>query len=154
MDQLMERRKGGRKEGRYVRKVKLQCLIAEDVNEELRQLIQQKYKYYTRGLLGWEVEQALRAWLAMHTEAQRERLINKTNPNFAVAQVFLQVKQYLMDNYYEELIPGTTVPLKILEKAIIATRGADKRTVRKWLETFYRMGLIKPISNATWELTA
>jgi hypothetical protein len=142
------------KEGRNVRKVKLQCYIDEEVDSKLRQLIQLKYKEYAPGLLGREVEMALRAWLAMHMEAQRGRLINKTNPNFAVARVFLQVKQYLMDNYYEELIPGMTVPLKILEKAIIATRGADKRTVRKWLETFYRMGLIKPISNATWELTA
>jgi len=140
------------KKGKGKRKFKLQCFIDEEVNEELRQLIHEKYKYYEHGLLGFEVEQAIRTWIAMHKEAQGVKILNKTNPRSAVGRIFLQVKQYLLDNYYDDLHPGVTIPLRHLEEAIMAVRGGDRRTVRKWLELFHRFGLVKPITQAVWEL--
>jgi hypothetical protein len=142
------------REGRNVRKVQIWCYIPEDLNDELRQLIQEKYKHYVRGLFSWEVEQAIRHWLAMHKEAQGAKIINRANPRHDVGAVFTQVKRYLLQNYYEELIPGATIPLRHLEEAIMAVRGGDKRTVRKWLELFHRFGLVKPITQAVWELVS
>jgi hypothetical protein len=140
------------KEGSLVRKVQIKCYIPEDLNDELRQLIQEKYKYYTRGLFSWEVEQAIRHWLAVHKEAQGAKIINPVNPRHEISVVFVQVKQYLLKKYYDELHPGATIPLKHLEEAIGAVRGNDPRTVRKWLELFHRFGLVKPITQAVWEL--
>jgi hypothetical protein len=132
-------------------KVQVHCLIDIDVVDELRRLIQEKYKYYGRGLLSWEIEQALRAWIAMHKEAQEAKILNRINPRHQIGIAFVQVKQYLLDNYYDALYPGVTIPLRHLEEAIMAVRGTDKRTVRKWLELFHRYGLIKPITQAVWE---
>ena len=140
------------KEGRNVRKVQVWFYIPEDLEEELRQLIQMKYKYYVRGLLSWELEQAVRHWIALHKEAQGVNIINRANPRYDVGVVFTKVKNYLLQKYYEELDTGTTIPLRHLEEAIMAVRGGDKRTVRKWLELFHRFGLVKPITQAVWEL--
>jgi len=33
-----------------------------------------------------------------------------------------------------------------------AVRGGDRRTIDKWLNIFVKMGLVKPITSATWEI--
>jgi len=50
-----------------------------------------------------------------------------------------------------ELLPGQQIPRKHFEEAIMAVRGADPRTIEKWMKTFHKMGLIKPITTAAWE---
>jgi hypothetical protein len=77
---------------------------------------------------------------------------NKPNPTPKVVNVFLQVKDYLLKNWYLELIPGQQVARVHLEKAITAVRGGDKRTIEKWLNIFIKMGLVKPITSATYEI--
>jgi hypothetical protein len=134
------------------RKVRICLFISEELEAKLRALINQKYKLYEKGLLSNEVELALRNWIALHTNAQTTLDINPPNPTPKVALVFAQVKQYLLNNWYYELLPGQQIPLTHLEKAIMAVRGSDKRTVRRWLESFHKMGLVKPITASVWEL--
>lgn len=135
-------------EGRIQFKIYLDRKIAEN----FRSLIQQKYQYYQKGLLSYEVEMALRYWMSLHTQAQNTTDIKKPNPTPHIYLVFNQVKDYLLKNYYTELKSAQQIPTKHLEEAIIATRGSDKRTLAKWLRTFHKMGLIKPVTSATWEL--
>ncbi|MEM5867685.1 MAG: hypothetical protein QXG39_07180, partial [Candidatus Aenigmatarchaeota archaeon] len=117
--------------------------------------IQEKYSEYGRGLLSYEVEMALRHWLALHTKTQNLKETKeavKPNPTPKAAIIFAEVKNYLLTHYYMELLPGQQIPRKHLEEAIMAVRGTDPRTIEKWLKTFHKMGLIKPITTATWEI--
>jgi hypothetical protein len=133
-------------------KTQLKVWINKSLDEKFRSLIQEKYKKYERGLLSYEVENALRYWIALHTNAQNIMAGNKPNPTPKVVNVFLQVKDYLLKNWYLELIPGQQVARVHLEKAITAVGGGDKRTIEKWLNIFIKMGLVKPITSATYEI--
>lgn len=126
--------------------------IDATVQEKFRKLIQDKYKKYEKGLLSYEVEQALRHWLSLHTNAQDGLEVKKPNPTPGVMVVFNSVRNYLLSNYYFELLNGQQISRSHLEKAIIATRGSDSRTIEKWLTTFHKMGLVKPVTSATWEV--
>ena len=132
------------------KKVKLLVSIPESLDRKLRRLIAQKYEKYEKGLLSYEVELAIRNWLALHTNAQTP--LQKPNPVPKVALAFAQVKDYLLTNYYETLQPGQQINLKHLEKAIMETRGSDPRTVKKWLRLFVDFKLVKPIVGNVWEV--
>ena len=134
------------------KKKKFQAWITKSLDQKFRNLIQKKYGKYERGLLSYEAEMALRYWIALHTNAQSQILRKQPNPTPKVAITFSQVKSYLLKNYYFELKPGQQIPRLHLERAIMAVRGSDPRTVKKWLETFHKMGLIKPVTSATWEI--
>jgi len=133
-------------------RVKVGIFLDASVVENLRSLIQEKYNKYEKGLLSYEVELALRNWLALHTQAQTTLEIKKPNPTPQVMVIFAQIKENLLHRWYYELKSGQQIPTSQLEEAIMAVRGSDKRTVRKWLRIFNRMGLIKPITSATWEI--
>jgi len=112
-----------------------------------------KYEQYEKGLLSYEVEQALRYWLALHTKAQKSLgRPKKPNPTPRVIIAFAEVRDYLLHKYYDELTPGQQIPRVFLEEAIMATRGSDPRTIRKWLRTFERMGLVKCVTPASWKV--
>lgn len=133
-------------------KVQFKVYLPKNLAFQIRKLIMQKYSKYERGLLSYEVEMALRSWLALHTKAQNSIEVEKPNPTPRVYKYFAEVKDYLLRNYYIELRSGQQIPYKHLEEAIMNTRGSDKRTVQKWLRTFTRMGLIKPVTSASWEI--
>jgi hypothetical protein len=136
-----------------VEKVKIQGWIPESLDTRFRELISQKYKKYEKGLLSYELEMALRSWLSLHTKAQTE--INPQhlpNPTPKVQVVFLQIKKWLLNGLYHEIVPGQQIPTLHLRKAIMNVRGSDPRTVKKWLKVFHRNGLIKPVTGATWEV--
>jgi hypothetical protein len=135
-----------------LRKVKVGVFINEDLMARFRKLIMEKYNKYEKGLLSYEVENALRYWIALHTNAQNTMTKNKPNPTPKVISVWMQVKEYLLKNWYIELIPGQQIARVHLEKAITAVRGGDRRTIDKWLNIFVKMGLVKPITSATWEI--
>lgn len=133
-------------------KIQFKVYLNEDLAIRFRELIMKKYHKYEKGLLSYETDMAIRHWLALHTEAQTSLDVNKPNPTPRTSLAFAKVKNYLLGNFYYELKPGQQVARSHLEKAIIATHGSDKRTIRKWLETFHRMGLIKFVTSATFEI--
>jgi hypothetical protein len=149
----LEENKKVRKRGMWVNgKVKVGFFIDKNLAGKFRSLIQQKYQNYEKGLLSYKAEMALRHWLSLHTNAQNTLETNKPNPTPKSSIVFSEVRDYLLRNLYHELKPGQQIPRVHLERGIMATRGSDPRTIRKWLRTFHRMRLAKPITSATWEI--
>lgn len=136
-----------------IEKVKLQAWVNQSLDTKFRELINQKYKKYEKGLLSYEVEMALRHWLSLHTNAQSE--INPQhlpNPTPKVQLIFAQIKDFLLKDLYYEIIPGQQIPVIHLRRAIENIRGSDPRTVKKWLKVFHKNGLVKPVTSATWEV--
>ena len=133
-------------------KVKVGFYLDKLLLANFRSLIQKKYHKYERGLFSYEAEMALRHWLSLHTNAQTTLDPNKPNPTPKVSLIFAQVKNRLLTQWYYELRPGQQISVTHLEKAIMAVRGSDPRTVRKWKRAFHQMGLVKPITSSTWEI--
>jgi len=154
-------------------KVQLNIIIDEKVANELYNLVKIKYQGL-KGGLSYEVEEALKNWLALHAQNARKNGDPERNPyngfetvevrqnNLGssvgltvpskVHQAFDQVKEYLRTKYGYEFFPGQQVHFKLLREAIAATRGSDGRTIERWLNTFSLFGLIKPISPNVWEI--
>lgn len=122
------------------------------MNGELRRFISQKYGQYEQGQLSYEVLEAIKHWIKIHTDAQTTLVQTNPNPTFSVANSFNAVKQYLLAKYYQDLRSGAVVPASFLKDAISHVRGSDDRTVVKWMKIFDRFHLIKYLTPATWEI--
>lgn len=141
-------------------KVPLLVRIDKQTDKLLREFIAAKYKHYEKGLLSFEVEQAILNWVALHTNAQKPSqrdlnvALNIPNPHPRVLQVWWQVKAWFEKRYGDSLSRGAHLSVKLLREAIAAVRGNDERTIRKWIGEFHRYGLIKPINNVytVWEV--
>ena len=127
----------------------LYVYISEDLDKRLRELIAKKYGVFVKGLLSAEVEAALYAWLAEHTHTQTEEFATSTqkrelvNPIPKHMKVFRKCLEYIREKYGVNFDEVHQLPLKFMVEAIQATRGADKRTVKKWLKLFRDLKLIK-----------
>lgn len=132
-------------------KVKVGFSLPKDLVEEFKRFVVAKYKGYTRGDFSWEVEQALRNWIALHTDAQIDAMVKKPNPPASVERVFYQVKVWMEQEYGCGLEKGSHMSRKLLERAIAAVRGSDPRTIKKWMKIFHEFGLIKPLTAGVWE---
>ena len=131
-------------------RVKLGVFINKEIVDKLREIISLKYRKYEKGLLSYEVELALRNWIALHTNTHK---ISMPNPPSKTALVFAQIKNYLEHNFYiSGLQPGMQIPLNHLIEAITAIRGGDKRTIKRWLTEFEKYKLIKPITHTLIEI--
>ena len=134
-------------------KKQLKVWIPRELDTKFRELIQQKYTKFERGILSYEAEMALRHWLSLHTKAQKDIVDrNLPNPTPKVRLVFASIKDYLLSNYYYELTPGQQITTTHLKLAIENVRGNDPRTILKWLKSFHKNGLIKSVTSATWEI--
>lgn len=133
-------------------KVQVLVWLEPETNTKLRGLIQSKYQKYERGLLSNEIEQAVLNWVALHTSAQTSLEVTTPNPTFRVRVVFQQVKNYLTKTFYDELQSGQQINVEHVRTAIAECRGSDKRTVEKWLRSFVKMKLLKPVAGAVWEI--
>lgn len=131
-------------------KVQILLWINKSIDVKFRNLIQQKYPKYEKGLLSYEAEMALRSWIALHTNAQRSLISPNPVPKVAIA--FAQVKEFLKTKYYTELSTGQQINLLHIKEAIMSVRGSDPRTVTKWLKVFHKFDLIKPVAGNIWEI--
>jgi len=134
-------------------KVGMYVYIDEKVYEELKRLAFQKYERL-HGALSCEVEQALRCWLALHTQKAHKFLKEADPPNPPrVLRVFEQVKEYLKERHgYVAIVQGVRIPRAHLIEAIGAVRGCDKRTIRKWVELFVKAKLIEQAGGEVYEV--
>lgn len=121
--------------------------------EEFKRLAFQKHENF-HGALSYELEQAIQAWLAQHTQNHTKPLVlNSVNPQPSVFKVFNQVKNYLKQTYgYAAIVPGQQVPKAHLQNAIIAVRGSDYRTVNKWMNLFLKFKLVKWLAGEVYEV--
>mgnify|MGYP000515857748 CR=1 FL=1 len=132
--------------------VQLKVWISKELNKRFREMIALKYKTFEKGLLSWEVEQALMNWVALHYSEHTDAQIPEPNPPANVFKVFQQVKDWIEKQYDVGLEKGAHVSKVILERAIAAVRGGDRRTIRKWMKLFREFELIKPLTPGVWEL--
>lgn len=136
------------------KKVRIQAWISDEIDAKFRKFIQQKYKKYERGLLSYEVESALQAWIIQHTNSQTQLDIKiKPNPTPSSARVYREVKAYISGHYDVEFTGNTQLHEKFIIEAITTLRGNDPRTIKSWMQTFERMGLIKILARPMWEMT-
>ncbi len=126
-----------------VEKVKIGLYIRKDVDQQFREYIAQKYGTVERGLLSFEIEQAMQAWVGTHKSVHALEL-TAPNPLKKVYEVKEQVKEYLRNQMgYMDVFQ---VPLVHIGEAIGAVRGTDNRTIKKWLATFEKYHVIKRLS--------
>jgi len=127
----------------------LQAYVDEELLKEFKELAFCKHRRL-RGALSWEVEEALKNWLALHDITK----IEKINPDSKVLRVYKQVKDYIRRKYYYgTLMPNAQVPRKFIVEAIMALRGTTEVTVKRWFENFLRFKLIKHLGGELFELT-
>jgi len=133
-------------------KVGVHVLIDEKVWREFKRLALLKYEK-ARGAISYEVEQALRNWIALHSQ-DPHKPVAKVNPQPRVLAVFAEVKKYLMERYrdYKVIVQGTQIPRRLLIEAIKAVRGCDPRTVENWMKNFVEAKLIKHIAGEVYEV--
>ena len=132
-------------------KAVLRAYVSKEIYDQIRDLAWAKYGRF-RGALSYEVEQALRVWIAQHTQ-EAHKLLNAANPQPKVAKVFNQVKKFLEENLgYVAIIPGQQIPRKHIMMAIANVRGPDARTVKTWFDAFLANKLIKMITPELYEV--
>jgi hypothetical protein len=124
-------------------KVKTSLNLNKELWEKFKEFAFNQHKKF-KGALTYEVEEALRFWIATHTNAQTT---NKINPNPKVYIIWQQVKGILREKGY-----WLQAPLKEIRNAIALVRGNDYRTIRKWLIEFKNFKLIKEVSPQIYEI--
>lgn len=154
-DEHMSIKNGGsRRKSFKETKLLLRAYVPKEVYIGIRDLAWAKYGRF-RGALSYEVEQALRVWLAEHTRehTQKAHIFETANPRPKVAQVFSQIKQYLEREYgYAAILPGQQIPRKHIIAAISNVRGPDPRTIKKWFDAFVANKLLRMISPEVYEV--
>lgn len=131
-------------------KVGVFLYIDEHIWKEFRRLAFMKHESF-HGALSYEVEEALRNWILLH-QSQHAQKPCKINPVPKVHKVFMEVKRYLKEKYGMLMMSGQHISRRFLVEAIMATRGIDPRTVRKWIRLFLEYKLIKHISGELYEV--
>ena len=116
---------------------------------KFRELVNLKHPMYDRGALSYEVEQALRQYIAsytLNTHAQDTKSsmpnVEKSNPNPRVYLFKQQIFKWLVESEIYLEVPQF-IMRKHLEMEIGALRGTDKRTINKWLDDLEKYGCIK-----------
>jgi len=133
-------------------KVGIYVCIDEKLYREFRDLVRQKHDKF-RGALSYEVEEAIRHWVLLHTQNTHKTEMGKFNPEPKVNRVFRQVKEYMIRRFgYIYLGSGSQFPRRHIVEAIAAVRGDDERTINKWMKRFIDAKLIKHIAGEVWEV--
>jgi len=130
-------------------KKKLLIYIDESLDRDFRRFIVLKYGKYQRGLISYEVSQALKYWLALHTQEHKleERRFIKKPRDY---EKWCKVKDYLLSKYYSELKPGQKINGRHLREAIRAMIGSDRRTIKKYLRLFRLYGWLEHVTGEVW----
>ena len=110
----------------------------------LMEYIENKYMGQSKhGAISNEVNAAINVWLHGHKDTK-----NYMNPSPQVEIVWRSVKKYIIENFY----CTQQASLYMIQEAIKKVRGADQRTVQKWIESFHKWKLIKEIAPEVWEI--
>ena len=130
-------------------KVKFGVYLDRDLIEEFHRFIAEQYGKVQHGMVSFEVEQAIRAWLSTHKCTQTALSHQPPNPSPRVFLAREAVKAYLRDRFgYDSIYK---VPKSQIIEAIGAVRGVDDRTVKKWIRLFEKFHLLKWITPSVVE---
>ena len=125
-------------------KRQLNVYISSEILEIFRDICKKKHQDEMYGLSA-ETEDAIRLWIKEHTYEHTLPLrFEKVNPAPRIFQKWMAVRRRLEAEYGGELPHQVT--RGSLEEAIIKEIGSDQRTVRKYFQTFKRIGVIKFIA--------
>lgn len=132
-------------------KVQLKVYIPEKIMDRFREMIALKHQRIERGLISFEVTQAIQQYVAshkVHTQGTQKLIAEdfptKPNPIIKVHELKTAIQHYLLDNKgYEDIYQ---VPRAHLLEAIAAIKGTDKRTVSKWGNLLVQYHCIKWIN--------
>ena len=123
------------------KKVKLGVWLDPILDNKFREFVAQQYGKVSKGLLSFEVSQALQAWVSTHKSTQTELMHKSPNPVPNVFIVKEEVKKYLQETFGHDQI--YKVPKNHLIIALNSIRGTDERTVKKWMKLFEKYRVIK-----------
>lgn len=106
------------------KKVKIGFLIDDVLVIKFRRFVAEQYGKASKGLLSFEVSQALQAWISTHKGTQTELMHKPPNPVPNVFVVKEDVKKYLQETFgYEQIYK---VPKNHLIIALNSIRGTDE----------------------------
>jgi hypothetical protein len=131
-------------------KDQLKVYLPRRLLKEFRVLVAQKHGTYRRGLLSFEVEAAVKQYMATfrstHSDAQKSSLNMKAslgNPYPKVHKLKQQIMEWLQTTgTYAEGVPRF-IPESHLNAAISALKGSDPRTLRNWTSSLLSSGYMK-----------
>lgn len=122
-------------------KVKLGIWLDPVLDHKFREFVAQQYGKVSKGLLSFEVSQALQAWIGTHKGTQAELLHKPPNPIPNVFVVKEEIEKYLKETLCYERV--YKVPKSHLIIALSSLRGTDERTIRKWMKLFEKYKVVK-----------
>lgn len=137
-----KKRRPRRESGVYVtsdgiRKKRVEVLISEDL---ANMVYAEASKIYgsCRGAVSWFIESLLREWFIKRNPGLDN--IHGRMPE----QVFIKVLKRIADSRgeYVSMLEKAQVVERELRDAIMKERGADPRTVKKWINLFLQQGFI------------
>jgi len=119
--------------------------IDERVLDELQEYIKRTYEGSTYGALSIEVQNAIAEYLRVKHAQIRTKFLNPKTPmiHLICRDIIHKLKVLGMVNQ---------VSSRLLAQVIGETRGADERTIRKWMSLLEKNGYIKNIGTYTWEI--
>jgi len=126
-------------------KRRLQIRIDEELWFKLQDYIKQVYSASVYGALSIEVQNALAEYLRVKHAQIHTRPLNPTVPK--IHQTCNQIVQKLKDEGFIN-----QVSRQILSGVIAEVRGADERTITKWIKILVKNGYLKIIGTYTYEI--
>jgi hypothetical protein len=136
------------------KKVPLYVFVSEDLAIRLRRFIALKHQTTEKGLLSFEVEQALMNHLAVQSTQQQNTQIKRShsqNQILKVKKVMEDIQKYLIESELYVDIPQFILE-KHLDQAIANLRGVDKRTIKIWKQSLEQYGHIKKAGLSRYEI--
>ena len=120
-------------------KTVIEAVVDKALAEKMRSIAYEIYGE-RRGALSYTVEEALKTFIKLYENKQVS-----INPHNSIDAYWKQILEYIKKKHGDMLTPYEIIEPDLVE-AITMTRGADKRTVKKYLETFLRLGYIKHVA--------
>ncbi len=108
------------------KKVRLGIWLDPPLDNKFREFVAQQYGKVSKGLLSFEVSQALQAWISTHKSTQTELMHKPPNPVPNVFVVKEEVKKYLQETFgYEQIykVPKTQIII-----ALNSIRGTSEQS--------------------------
>ena len=138
--------------------VHLKVSIPKSVSTRFRELVNMKHPRFEKGVLSYELEQAMRQYIASymtthtHIDAKVQPQIKaeQSNPNPTIYKLKQDIFKYFIDSQLYLEVPQF-VPTQHLVNAIAALKGVDNRTVKKYLQLLERFGCIKKSGTHVYE---
>jgi hypothetical protein len=128
-------------------KNQLKVYLTSSVLKDFRELVARKHGLAMRGLISYEVEIALKQYIASyhstHTSTHKSLDATPINPFPKVYTAKQEILSWLgnIDLYFKNV--PQCIPEKHLTQAIAATKGSDPRTIRRWTKDLLECGCIK-----------